>query len=651
MRTNLSVLEHFIVISSEKYSFNECFFSLLFIVDIVEISTNDMSTAKNIDESGSKNALRTGRSYAKDGKYSEAITDLNKAAQLNPTNPEAYYYLGLVYLKKQQYSDAVAVLKKAVDNNTDTNKKNITHYYYKYAFACQMSENFDEALKYYTKFIENTTNENKYPGLLNRGICNDNLKKYSEALSDFNWALEITNEEGRPYCLSCRARVKAKMSDQKGALEDYDKAVGQTAAFVENAHVSKKEKESRLNLLASYSILLPDSSAIDILVKSLQSDDAYNSVDAMNGLNKLLEEPAVFHEQIQQLNNQLTTETNPMKRQSIENYLAIAQMAVGTVDKHSIAFETFSKNENLKTYYSTIYFKLEEIFSASKTVASGLVTPTSGKLGQWNEYISLAGEIISIVPCVGEPLNYALKPVNFIVKEIDYQRRKNTMTRIARLGTTLQLWEHCQEVAETLTKLYKPLLSELIELNSEDNQGQKFDEKDGSCCYGVSNWAPCKYFRKCKQAGTKELQMTAAECVADYAVGLILEFLLNLTTLTNSNNDTTQQTKNKSKNNDENEQKSELAEDSLKTTDATVLENEKLKRKQNVGIDPKKSLDKQLVEIVCTPSKPSIIKEIKSRLGKKEIPTKNPKKRWTLDGFYQARGIITPQEGINVLPE
>ncbi|CAF5023063.1 unnamed protein product, partial [Rotaria socialis] len=127
----------------------------------------------------------------------------------------------------------------------------------------------------------------------------------------------------------------------------------------------------------------------------------------------------------------------------------------------------FSANANLKIYYCSIYFKLEEIFTACKTVASKLVTPTGGKLAGYAEAVTLVGQAISILPCVGEPLSIIAQPIATLLERVDYKQQKNTMSRIANLGSTQELWDTSQRVAEALTEIYEPLLLQLIPLETE----------------------------------------------------------------------------------------------------------------------------------------------------------------------------------------
>ncbi|HCJ67042.1 MAG TPA: hypothetical protein DHV62_06895, partial [Elusimicrobia bacterium] len=64
------------------------------MVDKKEIS--DLKKRKKEEET----LLEMGKFYFLNGKYKEAIAELEKVVKLNPKNSEAYYNLGLVYETK-----------------------------------------------------------------------------------------------------------------------------------------------------------------------------------------------------------------------------------------------------------------------------------------------------------------------------------------------------------------------------------------------------------------------------------------------------------------------------------------------------------------------------------------------------------------------
>ncbi|CAF1454366.1 unnamed protein product [Adineta steineri] len=565
---------------------------------------NNNSTTVEVHEKEASTFVNSGRLHARNRDYSEAISDLKHATHLDSMNYEAFYYLGLIYIIKKEYTDASKVLKTAIEIGINANKGNIRHCYYKYAFACQNDDQLEEAIKYYTKYITNVDGANKYPGLLNRGICYDKLKQYDAALSDLNHALTLTPDQIKPYCLSCRAKVKAEMNNINGAFQDYDEAVHQVSAVIEqhdqiNTMIDTRTTSSSIEDEITTDDLLngidPDS-PLDILLNGLHKDDNGDSISAMRDYNRLLDEKAEeLEKQVNELKSQKQLQTDLEKMKKITYHIDKAKLIQTNVDKHKKAMEKYSANENLKEYYCTIYYKLEEIFTACKTIASGRVKPMEGTLSNIAEVVTLLGEVISIVPVVGEPISLIAQPVTKILTAIDYKRQKNISSQIANLGSTLYLWEISQKVAETLTSKYEPLLSELIPPEEEQALVEQVSVENCYDCCTKPEWWKGKCLKKTKQKIFKEeVYIKQAREIAEYAVALILESLL----------------------------------------------------KQKVVRNGEKSLDQQLIDFVCIPSEDRSKEnnKVRTMFSERHILTKDTNKKWTLDGFYHRPGIVTQDQ-------
>lgn len=559
---------------------------------MIEASNSDNSTTAETSVNNASALIYSGRLHARTGHYSKAIDDLQHATCLEPTNYEAFYYLGLIYIKRKKYKDARNVLKTAISNDSTTSRTDLYRCYFKYAFACQMDNQFKEAITYYTKFIENVNENNQYPGLLNRGICYDKLERYNAALRDFDCALKLTNGQGKPYCLSCRAKVKTKINDHTGALKDYDQAVTHAAAFIEqngilgNVYTISSQPFSSKHVIPMTKLLekFDPYSPFGILLNALEEDNVEDSVNAMHDYNRLLDTKVEeLQEQIRDLD---------LKKQSERDTISKANLILETIDKHQAAMEKFANNDNLKTFYCSIYFKLEEIFIACKSIASGKVKPVEGKFGEGAEFVTLVGEVISVVPVVGAPVSLFAKPIAKIAQAIDYTRQKNTMMKIANFGCTLDLWKTSQSVAEKLTVLYELLLLQLILPEQEKALAEQVSEGKWYDCCAKPNWWECKCLKKTKRKILKEeMYMKQAREIGEYALVLILNSLLN----------------------------------------------------EKIVQDNIKPLDQQLIDAVCIPSddQKETAKNVKSLFSKRQILTQNPKMQWTLDGFYHEPGIIT----------
>lgn len=80
---------------------------------------------------------------------------------------------------------------------------------------------WENAISKLTNAILLNNNEVEYYS--KRGVCYLNLEKYDLSMFDFNRALEL--DPNYSYRYSCRAFLKTRIKDLKGAVEDYEMAL------------------------------------------------------------------------------------------------------------------------------------------------------------------------------------------------------------------------------------------------------------------------------------------------------------------------------------------------------------------------------------------------------------------------------------------
>jgi len=90
-----------------------------------------------------------GADLGRQGKIEEAITQLEKAVEIDPYAPKPYYNLGYAYSKQGRFDKAIIELKKAVELDPDYAK---AHYYL--GLAYEEKEKYGEAEKHYKKALE-----------------------------------------------------------------------------------------------------------------------------------------------------------------------------------------------------------------------------------------------------------------------------------------------------------------------------------------------------------------------------------------------------------------------------------------------------------------------------------------------------------------
>lgn len=118
-----------------------------------------------------------------------ALTDLNKAAQLKSADPEIYYQLALYNYSKLHY------LQEAIRNFTVciNLKPEKADYYYLRAILYRDNKNYKEALQDFKSAIKyGKANPDYYAG---RGYCNSQLNNFIEAYDDYNVALLLNPKD------------------------------------------------------------------------------------------------------------------------------------------------------------------------------------------------------------------------------------------------------------------------------------------------------------------------------------------------------------------------------------------------------------------------------------------------------------------------
>lgn len=84
-------------------------------------------------------------------RYDEALNDYHEAIKLEPENPHAYNNIGIVYKERKDYETAVKYFKKAIDNMGNEPYK---VFFNNIARCYRRLKKYEEAIKYYDKELE-----------------------------------------------------------------------------------------------------------------------------------------------------------------------------------------------------------------------------------------------------------------------------------------------------------------------------------------------------------------------------------------------------------------------------------------------------------------------------------------------------------------
>jgi tetratricopeptide (TPR) repeat protein len=130
--------------------------------------------------------------YCKAGAFDLAISDFNKAIEINPRDAAAYCARGDAYGKEGAHDLAISDLNKAIEINPD-----FADAYFTRGFAYAEEGAHGLATSDYTKAIE--INPAFAGAYCNRGVEYNVKGQHDLAISDFNKAIEINPKEGQHY--------------------------------------------------------------------------------------------------------------------------------------------------------------------------------------------------------------------------------------------------------------------------------------------------------------------------------------------------------------------------------------------------------------------------------------------------------------------
>jgi len=148
--------------------------------------------------------------------YDRAITDFNKAIELNPKYAAAYADRGQAYRELGNYNQALADSNKAIE----LDQKNPFFHLYR-GNTYDGLGNYDQAIVDFNKAIEINP---KYVGAYHsRGEVYLKLGNYNQAIVDFNKAIEINSIFFPLY--SSRGKAYHELGNYNQAIADYSKVI------------------------------------------------------------------------------------------------------------------------------------------------------------------------------------------------------------------------------------------------------------------------------------------------------------------------------------------------------------------------------------------------------------------------------------------
>ncbi len=149
---------------------------------------SDFNKAIELDPDDYSAYCNRGSVYERKGEYARALSDYNKAVELNPKDPVIYFYRGLIYESKGEFDGAINDLNKAIELNPE--------YYFAYNHRGRAFYNkgeYDKAISDFTKTIGSGFEDPTT--YYNRGQAYKKKNDKDKALSDFNKAIEVDQDK------------------------------------------------------------------------------------------------------------------------------------------------------------------------------------------------------------------------------------------------------------------------------------------------------------------------------------------------------------------------------------------------------------------------------------------------------------------------
>jgi tetratricopeptide (TPR) repeat protein len=148
--------------------------------------------------------------------FDKAITDYNKAIEINPKDAELYLWRGITMYNKKDFDGAIADYTKVIKINS-----NFDLAFYNRGLAWFAKKEYDKAIADYTKIIKF---DSKYADTYykDRGNAWKAKKEYNKAIADYTKAIEKNPDFANAYYSRGLAKKEINI-DLEGSKQDFEK--------------------------------------------------------------------------------------------------------------------------------------------------------------------------------------------------------------------------------------------------------------------------------------------------------------------------------------------------------------------------------------------------------------------------------------------
>jgi tetratricopeptide (TPR) repeat protein len=210
-------------------------------------NSNEKSLLRLDANNESTNFYNKGTTNLLNNQYETAISNFNKAIELNKKFYEAYLNRGIAKIELKEYLGAENDYKIAIGI-----RPTFAGTYYNLGILKNLTNDKLGAINAYTQAIK--YNNNYDSAYVNRAVIKNFLKDYKGAIEDFTKALKINPRFNDLYYN--RGIAKRNSNDFKGAIEDYTKAIElkpNDPKIYYNRGISKRNSKDYYGAIADYS--------------------------------------------------------------------------------------------------------------------------------------------------------------------------------------------------------------------------------------------------------------------------------------------------------------------------------------------------------------------------------------------------------------
>ncbi len=167
-----------------------------------------------------------------DGKSDEALSNIDKAIQIDPINGAYYFTKGNILFGMNRFEDASRCFENSI--NLMSMEPNLTEAKFKLASCYQELKKYEEAILIFKQLIENSEGSIKVASYGKIGICYYLINDFNQSLEYLSKSYELNKEDCK--VLSNIGNVYYKKNDYDNSLIFYKKALEVDSKFIEGYH-------------------------------------------------------------------------------------------------------------------------------------------------------------------------------------------------------------------------------------------------------------------------------------------------------------------------------------------------------------------------------------------------------------------------------